>query len=66
VPTLYPATFLEADGMLHLGRKTCWHDLGSGLAQGVGLQTFLSGEESRTVFELVNARFAIKPTIEPS
>ena len=60
VPALYPGTSLESDGTLRLGRETRWRDLGAGLAQGLGLQTFLAGEESRTIMELNNMRFKQK------
>lgn len=60
VPALYPGTSLESDGMLRLGRETTWRDLGAGLARGLGLQTYLAGEESRTIVELNNMRFMNK------
>jgi len=53
LPTLYPQTDLESDAQLKLGRLTDWRAVGEGesLMRGVGLKTFLLGDEATSILD---------------
>lgn len=58
LPTLYPGPHAHAEETVRLGRRTDWVEIGEGIIRGVGLKTFLVGDEARTLFELSEVRFA--------
>src|SRR5262249_39127239 len=47
LPALYPGTHAEADDRLRLGRATDWRGAKGEPVRGVGLRTFLVGDETR-------------------
>jgi type VI secretion system protein ImpE len=51
VPVLYPGSHEAGDEGLKLGRSTDWKQTEGGPVRGVGLRTFLVGEEGSTVPE---------------
>jgi type VI secretion system protein ImpE len=51
LPTLYPATHEHTDEQVKLGRATDWKSLDGGAVLGVGLRTFLVGEEAVSILE---------------
>jgi type VI secretion system protein ImpE len=57
LPTLYAGTHTEADDRVRLGRVTEWRGGDSGPTRGIGLRTFLVGEEGRTILEIENLTF---------
>ncbi|MFL5342354.1 MAG: type VI secretion system accessory protein TagJ [Gemmataceae bacterium] len=57
LPTIYAGSFREADDRLRLGRATDWRG-GDGVpTRGVGLRTFLVGDEGKSILELKTATF---------
>jgi type VI secretion system protein ImpE len=54
LPTLYAGTHAEPDDRMRLGRATDWRGGNGGPVRGVGLRTFLVGEESLTTLEMKN------------
>src|SRR5262245_35511990 len=52
LPTLYPGTPAEPDDRFRLGRATDWRGGDGRPMIGVGLRTFLIGEEDRTILSL--------------
>ncbi|MEQ8788325.1 MAG: type VI secretion system accessory protein TagJ [Pirellulaceae bacterium] len=51
LPTLYAGSFAEQDDALRLGRATDWRGDEGQPVRGVGLRSFLVGEEDRTVLQ---------------
>lgn len=51
LPALYPNTHEHPDEQVKLGRATDWKELPGGVMLGVGLRTFLAGEDVSTVPE---------------
>jgi len=52
LPALYLGSAAGPDGTVRLGRETRWRDLGGGLAAGLGLKMFLTGDDAVSLFEL--------------
>lgn len=52
IPAIYYIGDEEVDDGTRLGRATEWNAITDDLMQGVGLRTFLVGEEARTLMEL--------------
>jgi RNA polymerase sigma factor for flagellar operon FliA len=52
----YPLTPAGGDDQLRLGRGTDWQGPESGPVRGVGLRTFLAGEQDKTILELQEFR----------
>lgn len=62
LPTVYFYEGEEADDAARLGRRTDWIGVGDGAAvRGVGLRTFLVGDEARTVLEITRLEFEAPP-----
>jgi type VI secretion system protein ImpE len=57
LPTLYPGTHTDPDDRVRLGRVTDWKRSDGGLVRGLGLRTFLVGDEARTIMELTEVSF---------
>jgi type VI secretion system protein ImpE len=57
LPAIYPLSYQEEDEGLRLGRATDWKQLDGGLVRGLGLRSYLVGEESRTIMELAELTF---------
>jgi len=58
LPTVYCRAEEESDDAARLGRRTDWVALeDDGAVRGVGLRTFLIGEEARTVLEIGELEF---------
>jgi type VI secretion system protein ImpE len=51
LPALYPGSHEHAEDQIKLGRATDWKSDEGGPVQGVGLRTFLVGEEAVTLLE---------------
>jgi type VI secretion system protein ImpE len=51
LPALYPGTHEQADEQIKLGRATDWKNSEGGPTLGVGLRTFLVGEDAVTLLE---------------
>ena len=51
LPALYPGTHEHADDAVKLGRATDWKDGDAGPVLGVGLRTFLAGDDPITLLE---------------
>jgi type VI secretion system protein ImpE len=51
LPTLYPGAHEHPDGQVKLGRATDWKTLDGGAVVGVGLRTFLVGEEAVSILD---------------
>jgi type VI secretion system protein ImpE len=58
LPNVYPGSAVHPEGLVRLGRKTDWVDLGGGIVQGSGQKVFLVGDDSRTLPELGEVRFS--------
>jgi type VI secretion system protein ImpE len=54
LPTLYAGTQSEADDRVRIGRVTEWRNGNSAPTRGIGLRTFLVGEEGKTILEMEN------------
>jgi type VI secretion system protein ImpE len=57
LPTLYAGTQHEADDRVRLGRVTEWRGGDGATVRGIGLRTFLIGDEGRTILEVENLTF---------
>ena len=57
LPTIYAGTFREADDQLRLGRATDWRGGDGAPTRGVGLRTFLAGDEGKSMLELKTLTF---------
>ncbi|MEZ5978989.1 MAG: type VI secretion system accessory protein TagJ [Planctomycetota bacterium] len=58
LPTIYPGGGDAADDASRLGRRTDWIEVGAGDAvRGVGLRTFIVGDEARTILEIEKLEF---------
>jgi type VI secretion system protein ImpE len=63
LPTVYAFDGEEMDDAARLGRRTDWVQLGDdGAVRGVGLRTFLVGEEALTVLEIGEVEFEAPAT----
>jgi type VI secretion system protein ImpE len=51
LPALYPGSHESGDNQIKLGRATDWKTLDDGATLGIGLRTFLVGDEPRTLLE---------------
>ncbi len=51
LPALYPEAHRQSDPKLKLGRMNDWQDLGHGLVVGLGVKTFLVGEEAKCLLD---------------
>ena len=51
LPALYPGSHEHADDQVKLGRLTDWSDPDKRPVRGVGLRTFLCGEDAMTLLE---------------
>jgi type VI secretion system protein ImpE len=51
LPALYPGSHEHADGPVRLGRATDWKQAEGGPVLGVGLRTFLVGEDAHSLLE---------------
>ena len=61
LPAIYQSDDPDLADTFRLGRATEWRELdgsGEGLVRGVGLRTFLAGEEARDIMGLTTVRFA--------
>jgi type VI secretion system protein ImpE len=52
LPALYPGSHAAAEDGLRLGRATDWRGGAGAPTRGVGLRTFLVGDDTRTVLEM--------------
>jgi type VI secretion system protein ImpE len=52
LPTLYAGSHAELDDQLRLGRLTSWRGGDGAPTRGLGLRTFLVGDEGRTILDL--------------
>jgi type VI secretion system protein ImpE len=57
LPTLYAGTQSEADDRVRMGRVTEWRGGKGSPTRGIGLRTFLVGDEGRTILEIENLTF---------
>jgi type VI secretion system protein ImpE len=57
VPCTYAPSDADADDSLMLGRSTDWSGPDSGPVRGLGLRTFLIGDESATIMEITQLTF---------
>lgn len=51
LPALYPDSFAHEDDAIKLGRSTDWQEIENGPIRGVGLRTFLVGEDALSLLE---------------
>jgi type VI secretion system protein ImpE len=51
IPALYPGSHEHADDQVRLGRATDWKQADGGPVLGVGLRTFLAGDDAVTLLE---------------
>lgn len=58
LPTIYPATYKQEDERLKLGRATDWLANDGEPVRGVGLRTYLVGENDKTILEMSTLEFA--------
>jgi type VI secretion system protein ImpE len=58
LPNLYQGSACHAEGLVRLGHKTDWLDLGEGVVLGSGRKVFVVGDDDRTLFELGEVRFS--------
>jgi type VI secretion system protein ImpE len=61
MPALYAGTHLHVEDQVKLGRQTDWQTAGDGPARGVGLRTFLVGDEALGLFELNKLQLSVRP-----
>lgn len=52
LPTLYPGSHADDDPRVRMGRVTDWSGGAGQAVTGIGLRTFLVGEEARTILEM--------------
>ncbi|MGH7199740.1 MAG: type VI secretion system accessory protein TagJ [Planctomycetaceae bacterium] len=57
LPTLYPGTGRSGDDKLRLGRATDWQGDDGEPVRGLGLRTYLIGEDDRTILQLGEIEF---------
>ncbi len=57
IPSRYHASEQHADPLVRLGRMTDWKQLDFDVVAGIGLRTFLFGDEERSIFELERVDF---------
>lgn len=57
VPVLYVDSYLQGDDLTRLGRYTDWQGGEGAPVRGVGLKTFLVGEETKTILEITKVTF---------
>ncbi len=57
LPTIYPLSYAQADESYRLGRSTDWSQTVGGPVRGLGLRTFLVGDEDRTIMEVTELTF---------
>jgi type VI secretion system protein ImpE len=57
LPCLYAGSHLHADERLRLGRQTDWTGGDGEPVRGMGLKTFLVGDESKTILEIQEVTF---------
>jgi len=60
-PTLYHGSATAADPLIRLGRKTDWIGTGEEPVRGLGLRTFLVGENAMSILELKSLEFKREP-----
>jgi type VI secretion system protein ImpE len=60
-PTLYYGSSTAADPLIRLGRKTEWIGTGEEPVRGLGLRTYLVGDNAATVLELTTLEFKREP-----
>jgi type VI secretion system protein ImpE len=58
VPALYPGSHEHPDDQVKLGRGTDWKSVEGGPVLGVGLRTFLVGEDAQAILEWRNLQIA--------
>jgi type VI secretion system protein ImpE len=58
VPVLYPDSHRQADDRIRLGRLTDWQSTADGPTRGIGLRTFLCGDDALGLFDLKTLRFS--------
>jgi type VI secretion system protein ImpE len=58
LPTLYSGSQSDPDDRVRLGRVTDWKRADGAPVRGVGLRTYLVGDEARTILELTEMSFA--------
>jgi type VI secretion system protein ImpE len=51
LPAIYPGSHEHADDQVKLGRKTDWKETKDGPVLGMGLRTFLVGDDPVTLLE---------------
>jgi len=51
MPALYPDSHSHVDNQVKLGRVTDWHETPAGPVRGLGLRTFLVGEEAHSLLD---------------
>jgi type VI secretion system protein ImpE len=70
LPCLYAGSHENADDRLRLGRVTDWTGSEGGPVRGLGLKTFLVGDESLTLLQINEVTFespvAVGPSAEPA
>lgn len=57
LPAIYPLSYSEDDEAFRLGRSTDWSQTEGGPVRGIGLRTFLVGEEDRSIMEISEITF---------
>ena len=57
LPAIYPLSYEQADEAFRLGRTTDWSQTVGGPVRGLGLRTFLVGDEDRTIMEMTELTF---------
>jgi len=57
LPTLYPGTHKASQDSLRLGRATDWSGGNGATMRGVGLRSYLLGDDSRTILEMAKLEF---------
>lgn len=57
LPTVYEYGEEGMDDAARLGRRTDWEELEGGAVRGIGLRTFLVGEEAQSILELSELEF---------
>jgi type VI secretion system protein ImpE len=65
LPTLYPSSHAHADELVRLGRRTDWHAEESGPTLGIGLRTFLAGDDPIGILEWRELAVDPEPTADP-
>jgi type VI secretion system protein ImpE len=60
LPTLYAGSLSDPDDRVRLGRVTDWKRADGAPTRGIGLRTYLVGDEARTILELTEVSFGGK------